>query len=87
MSVVEHNVHQGKSITSWLKKIMLPPSRAHISRHIAAGAVIAAAISAFHFIPGSSEFEYFLKVGTVVIGAAAFVWLDVLTFFPIGEDE
>jgi hypothetical protein len=87
MSVVEHNIHQGKCLVSWLKKIMLPPSRAHISRHVTAGAVIAAAISAFHFIPGSSELEYFLKVGAVIIGAAAFVWLDVLTFFPLGEEK
>lgn len=87
MSIIEHNIHQGKCITSRLKKIMLPPSRAHISRHIAAGAVIAAAISAFQFIPNNNEFEYFLKVGAVIIGAAAFVWLDVLTFFPIGEEK
>ncbi|MEJ2125130.1 MAG: hypothetical protein P8Y47_10090, partial [Alphaproteobacteria bacterium] len=69
------------------KHTMLAPARAHLSQHFMAGAILAAAVSVFQLIPGNGEFVYALKVGAVIAGAAAFLWLDVLTFFPFGEDN
>jgi hypothetical protein len=61
---------------------MVPAARAHASRRITAGALIAASVSGFRFVRPEDEAAQIFRYICLAGGGIGFLWFTWLLFFP-----
>jgi hypothetical protein len=73
---------RGNSQLLWLKALILPSAKTHLSRKITAGAVVAAAVSGFRFVQPVDDIARLFRIICLIGGTLGFGAFIVLLVFP-----
>jgi hypothetical protein len=70
----------------WLKAIILPAAKTHMSRKITAGALVAASISGFRFVDPIDDAARTFRTVCLICGSIGLGWFLLLLIFLPGSN-
>jgi hypothetical protein len=84
MAPIEIMVRPRRSndLLRWLKAIIVRAAKAHTSRKITAGALVAASISGFRFVQPIDDAARIFRTVSLIGGSIGFGWPLLLLIFP-----